>query len=411
MLEQIYKSQRKQATLRKLRLYGPVDRYLTHRGSLRYSTGTLSNDAYYLCKFAEFVNGRDVQRTADILKWIEPFVGRYRRTTSRFVVRSVMDSFVAYLREEGSIPERCGRSPAPRFFKHVTAYELYLREQRGLAEKSIAEKKQYCTKFLNAIYERGVRKINRISPASIQDFVMAEGAKYCRVTMVSYCSMLRGFLAFLYASGKTRKDYAGLVITPPSHRHERAPRFLTRDEIESVLESVDRSGAIGQRNFAILLLLATYGLRGVEVARLRLDDIEWRAERIHFRSHKSEQKAIYPLIGSVAEALVTYLKTGRPESAHRELFLTHFAPFRPIQTVTIRHVVKKHLRAVGLSTKGAGAHTLRYSCAQRLFEGDFSIKVVGDYLGHRSLGTTQRYVKIDLVHLREVALNDGEALL
>jgi site-specific recombinase XerD len=87
------------------------------------------------------------------------------------------------------------------------------------------------------------------------------------------------------------------------------------------------------------------------------------------------------------------------------------APFRPITTIVVREVVQKHLRLAGLDTEGRGAHVFRYSCAQRLFEEEFSIKVIGDYLGHRSLDTTQRYMKIDIKHLREVALNDGEDLL
>jgi site-specific recombinase XerD len=143
-----------------------------------------------------------------------------------------------------------------------------------------------------------------------------------------------------------------------------------------------------------------------------LEDIDWRSQKIYIRGRKAGNHSVYPLTPSVANAIVTYLKESRhPNSKHRKLFLNHVAPFRPITTVVVRQVVQKYLRLTGLDPEGRGAHVLRHSCAQRLLEEEFSIKVIGDYLGHRSLDTTQRYIKIDIKHLREVALNDGEDLL
>jgi site-specific recombinase XerD len=257
----------------------------------------------------------------------------------------------------------------------------------------------------------GARKMVLLRPRHVQQFITNESTQHCRITMIEHCSILRDFLAFLYQAGSTSINLSAAVVSPKTYRHERSPRFLSRDEIQAVLRSVDRNTPIGRRDYAMLLLLSTYGLRGIEVVRMKLEDLDWRTEKLSLRHRKGRHASVYPLTGTVAEALVAYLKKGRPTTTHREIFLTDVAPFRPMQTVAVRHVLKKHLRAAGLESRGAGAHTLRYSCAQRLFDDDFSVKVIGDYLGHRNLDTTLRYIKIDFKSLREVALNNGEEML
>jgi site-specific recombinase XerD len=290
-------------------------------------------------------------------------------------------------------------------------YEQFLNEQRGLSETSIEGIKGYCVKFLKWIYDAGITKMNKMNRHTISRFIICEGQYYGRQTMIRYCSILRGFLSYLYACGKIRADYSAVVVTPKMYKHERCPRFLSKEEVEAMLSSVDRQTDVGRRNHAILMLLSTYGLRGIEVTRLRLDDIDWRAETIYIQMRKAGNHSTYPLTPSVGDVILAYIEKGRPKTRHRQLFLSCKAPYRPIGITAVRHAVKKHLRLAGFTPDRAGAHTFRYSCAQRLFEEDFSIKVIGDYLGHRNLGTTQRYVKIDLKHLRQVAINSGEELL
>lgn len=158
-----------------------------------------------------------------------------------------------------------------------------------------------------------------------------------------------------------------------------------------------------------MLLLATYGLRGIEVSQLRLSDIEWNCDKINIRNRKAGNRSVYPLVSLVGNAILAYLKI-RPNCCHRQLFVTVRAPYKPMCTTTLIGVIKKYLRLVGLDRKGAGTHIFRYSCAQRLFEVDSPLKLIGDYLGHRDLYTTRRYIKIDISHLREVTLKIGEVI-
>ena len=134
-------------------------------------------------------------------------------------------------------------------------------------------------------------------------------------------------------------------------------------------------------------------------------------ERLYIRSRKAGNSTVYPLAASVGEALLSYMESGRPETAHRELFLSSRAPFNPLgRTSALGHIVKKYLALSKVTVERPGTHTFRYSCAQRLFEDGFPIKTIGDYLGHRSPDSTQRYTMIAISALRDVALGDGEDL-
>ena len=411
MIERIWTSPKKREQLERNWLYRHLDDYLEFRASQGYALATISNSAFHLIRYAAYLHTIGKARLQEIPNWVDDYVTKVNGRTTRLNVRWAIGQFSRFLRKESLINDSKRTHPAPRFYRWVSAYEHQMREQRGLAEPTIVGRRAYCIKFLKSIYDMGARKISQLGPRHVQQFILNEATGYGRQTMLEYCSILRDFLIFLYQNRITEANLSTAVVSPKSFGHERSPRFLSRDEIQSVLRCVDRNTSIGRRNYAMLLLLSTYGLRGIEIVRMKLDDIAWQAEKLHLRNRKGRHDSIYPLTSSVAEALVDYLKKGRPTTTHREIFLTDAAPFRPVQTVAVRHVLKKYLRAAGLESRGAGAHTLRYSCAQRLFDEDFSIKVIGDYLGHRNLDTTLRYVKIDLKGLREVAVNSGEEML
>lgn len=177
------------------------------------------------------------------------------------------------------------------------------------------------------------------------------------------------------------------------------------------LSCIDRRSALGKRDYAILLLLAVYGLRAREVAALTLDDIQWRAEALHIRGRKAGHATDYPLARQVGDAIVDYLKHGRPATTDRRIFLVIRAPRGPITGRIVACQARRYLRAAGIQAPRLGSHTLRHSVAQRLVDADFSLKVVGDYLGHRSPSSSRIYGKVAIESLRELALGDGEAIL
>lgn len=177
-----------------------------------------------------------------------------------------------------------------------------------------------------------------------------------------------------------------------------------------MLEVVDRRTALGKRDYAILLLLVTYGLRGCEVAGLKLDDIDWGRERLLVSERKAGHNTAYPLSRIVGEAIVEYLKCGRSNIPDRHLFLNAMAPRAPMTSSAISQRVTQYLYKAGIKVKRPGSHTLRHTCVQRLVDAEFSFKTIGDYVGHASPASTQIYTKIAVEALREVAQGHGEEL-
>jgi integrase len=154
----------------------------------------------------------------------------------------------------------------------------------------------------------------------------------------------------------------------------------------------------------------TYGLRAHEVTRLTLDDVDWKHERLQVPERKAGHATAYPLAGVVGEALIEYIKRGRPETADRHLFFRVLAPHVPIHAAAVSSSVAHYLHGAGIQVRRPGAHTLRHTCVQRLIDAEFPLKTIGDYVGHRSSQSTQIYTKVAIASLREVAMGDGEAL-
>ena len=178
-----------------------------------------------------------------------------------------------------------------------------------------------------------------------------------------------------------------------------------------MLGTVDRRTALGRRDYAILLLLVTYGLRGCEIAGLKLDDIDWGRERLLISERKAGHNTAYPLSHVVGEAIVDYLKRGRPDTSERYLFFNGMAPRRPMTASSVSQRVTHYLYKAGIKVGRPGSHTLRHTCVQRLVDAEFSFKTIGDYVGHASPASTQIYTKVAVEALREVAQGHGEELL
>ena len=156
----------------------------------------------------------------------------------------------------------------------------------------------------------------------------------------------------------------------------------------------------------MLLMLATYGMRSGEVSKLKLDDIDWRAERLNIRQSKTGFESPLPLVEPVAEAILDYLRHGRPKTSLREVFLRVHAPFRPLAGAgSLAGVIHRRLRDSGIAPSGRhGAHAFRFARAIGMMRASVSLKWIGDLLGHRSADSTQTYIRLDMDDLRELSL-------
>lgn len=196
------------------------------------------------------------------------------------------------------------------------------------------------------------------------------------------------------------------------YRLSSIPRSIAWDEVALVLAGVERRSPSGKRDWAILMLLITYGLRSREVAALTLDDIDWKRERLRVPERKAGHSTAFPLSASVGEAIADYLKHGRPETNSRRLFFRAVAPLEPIGPAAVSSRARHYLLKAGIDVPRPGSHTLRHTTVQRLVDADFALKTIGDFVGHRSARSTEIYTKVAVGPLRELVLgSDGEEVL
>jgi integrase/recombinase XerD len=387
--------------------------YLGHLAEQCYPANTLRKYADRLLCFGEYLAKQDHVAATQFSESVEPFITELSsKLPSAAAAKPTLNCFLRYLKQTGVIPVTELAAPADPHAEWVEAYCTFLRTQRALQERTVRRIRSTCRRFMVFRANEGEVPLRSLKPEVIHRFVIARGQQYCRISMSTECSALRGYLAYLHRCGAVALDLSRVVVAPRVYQHDRCPRYLTRSQIEAVLAGIDRTTPVGRRDYAMLMLLTAYGLRGGEAARLRLDDIDWRNNHLHIRGRKSGNSTTYPLAASVADAIVEYLRNARPISPHREVFLSVIAPFRPLRSgfALGSHIVK-YLQRAGIAVDRPGTHLFRYSCAQRLFEEGMSLKFIGDYLGHADLHSTLRYTKIAFGQLRDVALGDVEDLL
>lgn len=250
-----------------------------------------------------------------------------------------------------------------------------------------------------------------LSPVLLSGFITERSQHLQRTGVRDRCGVLRVFLRYLYRQGVLARDLSGTVEAPPAYRLATVPRSITWDEVRQLLETVDRRTVVGRRDYAMLLLLVTYGLRAREVAALTVDDVDWRHDRLRVPERKAGHSTAYPLSPLVGQAILDYLKAGRPTTAARPVFFRVVAPCEPITHAAVSDRAAHYLRKAGIVVPRPGSHTLRHTCVQRLVDAGWPLKPIGDYVGHRSPSSTEIYSKVAVEALRAVACGDKEEVI
>lgn len=199
-------------------------------------------------------------------------------------------------------------------------------------------------------------------------------------------------------------------MAPGFRPDETIPKGIKRIDVIRLLEATQGERPSSKRDFAILMLLANYGLRASEVAGLTLDDIDWENSMLRVRCTKPGKTYLWPLSQGVGHAILCYIREARPNGHGRSLFLTTCAPIKPLGRKNLGKLVSDRLARIGITSGRRGPHALRHAAAQHLLDRGTSMKVIGDFLGHRHPASTAIYAKVDLKSLREVAALDLEGL-
>lgn len=286
----------------------------------------------------------------------------------------------------------------------IAEYRQYRRAHNGVSERTLVRDVETALGFL--VQLRHARKdIEQSAVSDVDGYVQRLAMRVSNRTAADSCSSLRAFLRFLHVTDRLPADLADRVIAPRYRIDERPPRTLPWADIQRIVRSVSRSHPPGKRDFAILLLLAAYGLGAAEVRGLRVSDVDWLGGILTVRRPKTNVSIELPLLPGIANALSAYLQYERPPARSTDVvFLRKSMPYKSITSGAIRHRIRLYARRAGISARVLGAHAFRHSHASRQVDLGVNIKVVSDILGHRSSSSTSIYVRVAMKRLRAVAL-------
>ncbi|MGH7470724.1 MAG: site-specific integrase [Longimicrobiales bacterium] len=295
--------------------------------------------------------------------------------------------------------------PTSRSRTLLDAYAAYLRDVRGFGALTVAAHMRSSAELLQHLdYEATPLRLRALSAQDLENFLHLVGRRLTRATLQHVIAHVRGFLRFLGGRGDLRPGLETQIDTPRVYRLEQLPRAMPWKSVQKFLQSIDRRRRTGPRDYAIFLLIATYGLRAGEIAALSLDDVEWRAERIRIFPRKGGTPLLLPLTDEVGAALTAYLRRARPDLACRDVFLRCRAPAGAIKATAVTSAFRLWFRRSGLKVSAHGPHCLRHSYAAHLLRQGVPLKTLGDILGHRSAEATCMYLRLSLEDLRDVAL-------
>jgi site-specific recombinase XerD len=291
----------------------------------------------------------------------------------------------------------------------LDGYGRWLIDVHGLSKETLRKNGDAARVFLQWLGERANRdSLSRIGLVEIDQYLSWRMPGLRRATRHGVAQCLRSFLRFLHAEKFVAQDLSPLVSGPIMYKFEDIPRAFTEEQVKSLLKTTSRDKTpTGLRDHAILMLLSTYGLRAGEVVRLRVDDIDWRADRLRIRQSKTGAESFLPLVPPVGDALLTYLRRGRPQTDIREVFLRARAPHGAFPWGGSLHtIIHRRLKQAGIEVKGRhGAHAFRFARAGSLLNAAVPLKSIGDLLGHRSAESTHIYLRLDTDDLRAISID------
>ncbi len=305
--------------------------------------------------------------------------------------------------------QRCKQIVIPESFKVPVDNYIKRCEYRYNSKKTIDCKLYAISQLISHLEQSGVYSAESIRLEHITSFIQHKVGLSQR-TMAVTIAELKQFLRFLYEEKHISIDVASLLPLPNHGRGGSLPMIWSEEDVNVLLNSINRANGVGKRNYAILLLVAKLGLRDSDVQNLTFDNINWNTGIIHIIQTKTGNPLELPMSEDIGNAIIDYLKYGRPkQDTSQYVFVRHKAPYG--KCFNYYHVMKSTLKKANIKfdpLKHHGLHTLRHTLATRLLENHIPLQTIADILGHMSVDSTNEYMKVDLEGLRQCAINPQE---
>lgn len=382
------------------------ERYLTERGHARsYVERCTEGVAHFELWLLDSRRSIELLDEALIAEFLDrhllrcqcPTAGRDRRHLS-----AALGHLLVVLRSQGVIrPRVLGMTAVDA---ELRRYDHYLLQARGLAPHTRKGMLRIIGRLLESRFGRGAIDIPAIKPEHMRRFYAQQLKLYAKpATAGVVVTALRGYFRWRASLGDRVHALIGAISYPANWQHATLPKTLTAEEVDQLVRSLGAHGPSLRRSDAMVRCALDLGLRCGEIARLRLDDIDWQAGTVTLRHTKGRRDDVMPLPASTGQAIAAYLRHERPRASHRMVFARHITPREALLGPdAVRKIIRLAFARAGLPY--TRSHLLRHTMANRLLAGGSSLKEVADVLRHRSLQTTTIYAKLDSRNLIDVAL-------
>jgi len=289
----------------------------------------------------------------------------------------------------------------------IQGFLNYKRAEDRLSTIRILCYQRYLFRFFQYCQKKGVDSIKKIDLPFIFHYI--DELDYCKgIPVNTIISTLRSFMRYAFEQKIIMVDYSIKIPQCKSIQQPKLPSTYSKKEIEKLIGSVERSSASGKRNYAIILIAARLGLRASDICRLKFTNLHWHSNTIEIQQVKTGKELVLPLLPDIGNAIIDYLKYGRPASEEPYVFLTERPPFEPFPTSNVvTHVVQRAFRKAGIDIKDRkfGPHSLRHSLSLRMLEEQTILPIISEVLGHQSTESTRYYLRIDLQSMKQCMLD------
>ena len=315
------------------------------------------------------------------------------RVLSEFSTKGLIHPVKEQISFEGALGEK------------ITNYISY-RFSLRLNTHTVEEGQQHLFRFYNYLIKIGIKSVVEIGPLHVLNFLKTIDPTFTTLTYRTLES-IRGFLKYLYKENLIEKDIAFLVPKYNYNRQPKLPSCYSPREIETMIAAIDRGNDVGKRNYAIILLAARLGIRASDIAGLKFEYINWDKSTLTFNQFKTGKRIELPLLPDVGNAIVDYLKYGRPKSNNRYVFLIARSPFSPLMRGAITGIVHSYFIKAGIdiTQRKHGPHALRHSLASILLEKETILPIISEVLGHEYTESTNYYLRIDRKSMSKCVLD------
>lgn len=326
-------------------------------------------------KYSQYIQCRDIRATRLLDLLIQGKSYEYRKTTANYELPgemgSVIKSFIKYLVNTKNI----SNNTKTGYLGILNRLAIYA-DMHGIYPKDISMNE--LAKFLSSKQNSSAHVLGTI----------------------------RRFFSYMYDEHIINTDLAVLLEGIRPKRYEKHPSYYDKEEVMKIEQAVDRTSALGKRDYAIILLASRLGLRSSDISRLTFSDLDWDANKIRIVQYKTQKPLTLPLLSDVGNAIIDYARYGRPKTDISNIFVTAYKPYGQISSAGMSSLVTNYIYKAGIQPKGrhTGSHSLRRSLATTLLENDIMLPVISECLGHSCSTSTMYYLGIDVKSLLKCSL-------